>query len=77
VAFSPKVAWWAIPSTPGAIAVATRSDGWVEADVPGSRSESFVSWVLSFGPDARLEGPADLRARVVGALRELAEGRAG
>jgi predicted DNA-binding transcriptional regulator YafY len=72
VAFSPKVAWWAIPATPGARVVATMGDGWVEADVPGSRSESFVSWVLSFGPDARLEAPADLRARVVAALRGLA-----
>jgi proteasome accessory factor B len=71
VAFSPAVAWWAIPSTPGAAATITRRDGWVEAEVPASRTDSFVSWVLSFGPDVRVHAPRSLRDQVVGRLEAL------
>jgi proteasome accessory factor B len=71
VAFSPTVAWWAVPSSPGARAIGTEADGWVEAEVPASRSESFVSWVLSFGPDARVVSPRALRDEVVGRLEAL------
>ena len=57
VAFGPDVAWWAIPSTTGARTIRTHPDGWVEADVPASHTDAFVSWLLEFGPDARLELP--------------------
>jgi len=72
IAFSPKVAWWAIASTPGAQILRTRRDGWVEVDVPASETDSFVSWVLSFGPDARLSGPRAVKAQVVAKLEALA-----
>jgi proteasome accessory factor B len=68
VAFSSKVAWWALAGLPGARTLRTRSDGWIEAEVPAAAPESFVSWVLSFGPDARVLGPAALRDAVVEAL---------
>jgi proteasome accessory factor B len=71
VAFSPTVSWWAIPSTPGAKAVRTRADGWVEAEVPASRTESFVSWVLSFGSDARVLSPRSVKDQVVERLEAL------
>jgi proteasome accessory factor B len=71
VAFSPKVAWWAIPSTPGARTLRTRRDGWVEVDVPASQTDSFVSWVLSFGPDARVYSPRSVRDLVVSRLEAL------
>jgi predicted DNA-binding transcriptional regulator YafY len=71
VAFSPTVAWWAIKSTPGAKEGKTGADGWVEAEIPASRSESFVSWVLSFGPDARVLGPSSLRDQVVRRLEAV------
>lgn len=71
VVFSPKVAWWAFAATPAAKVVGTRADGWVELDVPASESESFVSWVLSFGADARVEQPAAVRDQVVTRLEAL------
>jgi proteasome accessory factor B len=74
VALSPDVAWWALRGVAGLRDVAVRGDGWTEAVVPASRGEGFLSWVLSFGPDAEVLGPADLRAAVVERL-EAAIGR--
>jgi len=71
MAFSPKVAWWAIASTPGAQIVRRRRDGWVEVEVPASETESFVSWVLSFGADARLSSPRTTRDQLVNKLEAL------
>lgn len=74
VAFSPKVAWWAVPSVPRAKVKRTRRDGWVEVEVPASGSDSFVSWVLSFGPDALVSSPKSIREQVVATLEEFAAG---
>lgn len=74
VAFSPKVAWWAVRDAPGANVLQTRGDGWVEVDVPASQTDSFVSWVLSFGPDARVHSPKPVRDQVVSRLETLASG---
>jgi proteasome accessory factor B len=71
MAFSPKVAWWAIAGVPGVNVQRTTDQGWVEVEVPASHSESFLSWVLSFGPDARLDGPEHLRRQVVARLEAL------
>ena len=68
VAFSPKVAWWALGGVPGARTLRTGRDGWTEAEVPAAAGEAFVSWILSFGPDARVLAPRALRAAVVEAL---------
>jgi len=72
IAFSPKVAWWAIASTQGAQILRTRRDGWVEVDVPASETDAFVSWVLSFGADARLSGPRAVKDQLVAKLEALA-----
>jgi proteasome accessory factor B len=74
VAFSPKVAWWAVPDAPGSRVLRTRRDGWVEVDVPASQTDSFVSWILSFGPDARVYSPKPVRDEVVSRLEALAGG---
>jgi proteasome accessory factor B len=71
VSFSPKVAWWAIGTTPGANVLRSRRDGWIEVDVPASENESFVSWVLSFGPDIRVHAPRAVRDAVVARLEAL------
>ena len=68
VAFSPKVAWWALGELPGARVEGTTEDGWTEADVPAAETDSFVSWVLSFGPDAKIVAPDRLRDAVVARL---------
>jgi proteasome accessory factor B len=72
VAFSPKVAWWAVPAVPKARVRRTRRDGWVEVDLPASQTDSFVSWLLSFGPDARVYSPKAIRDQVVQRLEALA-----
>jgi proteasome accessory factor B len=73
VLFSPRVAWWAVPSTPGATVVRAQRDGWVEAEVAAGQTDAFVSWVLSFGTDARVVSPPAVRDAVVDRLRSLAE----
>jgi predicted DNA-binding transcriptional regulator YafY len=72
IAFSPKVAWWALASVPGGRVRRLRRDGWVEADVPASQTDSFVSWILSFGPDARVYSPKEVRDRVLARLETVA-----
>jgi proteasome accessory factor B len=71
ISFSPKVAWWALSDTTGAKIVRTRKDGWVEVEVPAAETESFVSWVLSFGPDARLYSPKPIRDQIVARLEAV------
>ncbi|CAN5160200.1 WYL domain-containing protein [soil metagenome] len=71
VAFSPKVAWLATGSTPGARVVRTEPDGWVEVEVPAGESHAFVSWVLSFGQDAEVRAPRTLRDQVTARLEAL------
>lgn len=68
LAFSPRVAWWATTGLPEVKVERTRGDGWVEVSVPATESPSFVSWVLSFGPDAELLAPEALRRDVVDRL---------
>ncbi|HEX2031697.1 MAG TPA: WYL domain-containing protein [Actinomycetota bacterium] len=71
VAFSPKVAWWALGGVPGARVLESRDDGWTEAEVPAAAGESFVSWILSFGADAEVIAPRALRDAVVSSLEEV------
>jgi proteasome accessory factor B len=71
LAFSPDVAWWAVRGIPDARELRTRKDGWVEVALPATRGESFVSWVLSFGPDAKVLAPDAVVKEVVGRLEAL------
>lgn len=74
VAFSPKVSWWVLAGLPAAKTVETRDDGWIVAEVPAG-GETFVSWVLSFGPDAELVAPGELREAVVERLKAIDDSR--
>jgi proteasome accessory factor B len=74
VAFSPKVAWWAVGSMPGTQILKSRRDGWIETEVPASETDTFVSWVLSFGDDARVTSPRSIRDQVVAKLEALSAG---
>ena len=71
VAFSPKVAWWALSGVPDARTLRTRKDGWSEAEVPAAGTDSFVSWILSFGADARVISPKRVRDAVVSSLKAV------
>jgi proteasome accessory factor B len=72
VAFSDRVAWWALSSVQGARETG-RTDGWVEAEVPVGGREAFVAWLAGFGPDARLLDEAELRAALVSHLEAAVE----
>jgi proteasome accessory factor B len=71
VAFSPKVAWWALSEVPDARTMRTRKDGWTEAEIPAAGTDSFASWILSFGPDARVISPKAIRDAVVQSLEAV------
>ena len=71
VGFTPRIAWLVVAQTPGATVLRTRRDGWVEIEVPASQTDAFVSWVLSFGPDARVFAPRTIRDHVVARLDAL------
>ena len=73
VAFSPKVVWLVLREVPAAKRLpAVRDDGWTEVEVPATEGESFLSWILSFGPDAELVDPPEMRAAVVRSLEDVA-----
>jgi proteasome accessory factor B len=65
VAFSPDVSWWAVRDVAQAREIQAREDGWVEMAIPAARGDSFVSWVLTFGPEAEVLDPLELRRAVV------------
>ncbi len=71
MAFSPKVAWWALAELPGARTLRTRKDGWTEAEVPAGAGDSFVSWVLSLGSDARVLSPRKVRDAIIDRLEAV------
>jgi predicted DNA-binding transcriptional regulator YafY len=71
VALSPDVAWWATSGVRGVDVVETRDDGWQVHRVPTGPGDGIVSWVLSFGPDAELLEPSELRAEIVRRLETL------
>jgi predicted DNA-binding transcriptional regulator YafY len=70
IAFTDRVSWWATADMQGVEKVAT-AHGWDETLVPGSLDGSFVSWILSFGPDARVIEPEALRRAVVSRLEAV------
>jgi proteasome accessory factor B len=72
VAFSPEVAWWAVSSIADARVVGTADDGWVEVSLPAEPGGGFTSWALSFGPDAVVLAPPELRDDVIGRLETAA-----
>src|SRR5207245_10594808 len=72
VALSPKVAGWAVASTPGVRPIRPRKDRWLEVEMPASETDAFASWVLSFGPEARLSSPKAVRDQIVSQLEAVA-----
>ena len=71
VAFAPDVAWWATKGIAGADTVRTREDGWIEVRVAWPPGEGLISWILSFGPDAEVAEPSELRSAIVERLEEI------
>jgi proteasome accessory factor B len=74
VAFSPDVAWWAAKGIPDATTGTPRADGWVEVTVPTTDGDALASWVLGFGPDAKVVAPDALRDAVCSRLDRILDG---
>ncbi|NKI43530.1 helix-turn-helix transcriptional regulator [Streptomyces physcomitrii] len=55
-----------------ALSVRELGDGWDELEIPYGRG--LDAWLVEFGPDAVVLGPAELRADVVDRLRAVAKG---
>jgi predicted DNA-binding transcriptional regulator YafY len=61
VKFDPDVAWWAARH----LGVEGSSDGPLEVQLQVANRDAFIGWVLGFGPDAEVLGPAELRQQVL------------
>ncbi len=63
VAFSPRIAWW-VEQALGLEPIGTWK-GWTLARVPVADEAGFMSWVIGFGEDAMVKGPARVRRALV------------
>jgi len=72
MAFSEKVAWLATSGLE--VEVEATEDDWTRVVLQGSLDDTFVSWVVSFGPDARVLEPAVVRDAVIERLQAVAGG---
>jgi len=61
VEFDPAVAWWAARH----LGVEGPGDGPLRVDLQVANRDAFIGWVLGFGPDAEVLGPAELRQQVM------------
>jgi predicted DNA-binding transcriptional regulator YafY len=61
VRFDTEVAWWAARN----LGVESPTDGPLEVEVSVANRDAFIGWILSFGPDAEVLGPSDLRQQVL------------
>lgn len=71
VAAAPDVAWLVARRARGG--GRQRADGWTAYTVTVGDPEEFLRWILEFGPEVEVEGPADLRARLVQRLLQAAD----
>jgi predicted DNA-binding transcriptional regulator YafY len=69
---SSEIAWQVARSARGAGEPAAGE--WSRFTVPVGDPDAFIGWVLEQGPEIVIVEPADLRNRVVAALRRLSEG---
>lgn len=71
VVASPEVAWQVARRARGG--GRDEADGWTAYEVAVGEPEDFLAWVLEFGPDIEVRGPAELRDAVAARLRRAAE----
>lgn len=75
VRFAPRVAWLAARSNPW-LRVEVADDGSAECEVAVTDNEAFISWLFSFGDDAEVLAPDELRGMVHDSLgRMCGEGK--
>lgn len=67
IAFSPDAAWPARQAV-DVLSERTLDDGWLELEIPGGDVEWLATWVLSFGAEAEVLAPTELRQEIVARL---------
>lgn len=74
VAVTPEARWLAVVGASQAEVVETLADGWTVLSIPAGDPAWLASWVLSFGTEARVIEPEELRAEVVRRLEAVVGG---
>ncbi len=64
VRFAPRIAWWVEQNLGSQYSFASQADGAGTLELDLRNPEAFVSWVLSFGEDAEILSPPELRDRM-------------
>lgn len=70
IAFAPDAVWPARRSI-DVRSETVRDDGWIELEIPNGDPEWLASWVLSYGEDAVVVAPDELRAEVLARLEAV------
>ena len=61
VRFDEALAWWAART----LGVDPPAEGPLEVELSVANKDAFIGWILGFGPDAEVLGPAELRDAVL------------
>ncbi len=72
VAFDPEAAWWADRRLDPTVERRPRPDGGVEVTLTITHLDAFIGWLLSFGAEAEVLAPAEIRLAVVERVRGVA-----
>ena len=69
VRFDAEVGWWAART----LGVEAPEEGPLELELQVANRDAFIGWVLSFGPDAEVLAPEELRAQVLARIQAALE----
>ena len=69
VRFDAEVGWWAARN----LGVEAPEEGPLELELQVANRDAFIGWVLSFGPDAEVLAPEELRAQVLARVQAALE----
>lgn len=67
--FGPDAAWWAVRRVGPTVKTETLPDGAVEASFSVTHVDAFIGWVLTFGGDAEVIEPAEVRELLLARVR--------
>jgi proteasome accessory factor B len=70
VRFDEGLSWWAART----LDVEPPAEGPLEVELTVANRDAFIGWILGFGPDAEVLGPAELRAAVLERVEAAMEG---
>jgi predicted DNA-binding transcriptional regulator YafY len=77
IRFSPKISWWIEENLGSKYYLKGEEGGSCLLTLKARNEESLLSWVLSFGEDAEILQPPDLRKKMIDRLLEMKKGLEG